>query len=406
MRALRSLESAGQSPHRKTYLKGARAWGHMVTTRKQILWGIGSVGALVVLLGVIKAVQISRAIAESKMFGPPPEAVTTMVVSEVVWPRTLRAVGSLEPSKGVIIAAETAGQVVKIAFESGDTVAEGAPLVELDTSVEEANLKGARALAEVTRRNLARAQSLRATKSISQSELDDATARAHEAEAGVESLAATVARKRIVAPFAGRLGIRSVNLGEYVVAGGAVVPLYALDPLYVNFSVPQQHIGEIGVGQKVKLAVDAFPGEIFEGTVQAVNPQVDARTRNVAIQAVIPNQAEKLRPGMFGEVTLILPREDRVLALPTAGISYAPFGDTVYIVETMKSDSGAEYLGVRQQVVKLGSKVGDLVAVLEGLQVGDRVVTSGTFKLRPGAVVAINDAFAPGSELKPAPADS
>ncbi|MFM1849090.1 MAG: hypothetical protein RL417_2564 [Pseudomonadota bacterium] len=378
----------------------------MVTTRKQIVWGSTVVGAGILLLGIVKAVQISRAIAQSKMFGPPPEAVTTTIVSEVTWPRTLRAVGTLDPSKGVTIAAETAGQVAKISFESGDAVEAGAPLVELDTSVEEANLKGARALAEMTRRSLVRAQSLRANKSISQSELDDAVAKAAEAEAAVESLAATVARKKMVAPFAGRLGIRSVNLGEYVVAGGAVVPLYALDPLYLNFSIPQQHVGVIAVGQKARLTVDAFPGETFEGVVKAINPQVDTRTRNVAIQAVIPNAHERLRPGMFGEVTVVLPDEDKVIAIPSTGISYAPFGDSVYVVETLKNPGGAEYLGVRQQIVKLGPKVGDLVAVREGLKAGERVVTSGTFKLRPGGAVVVNDSFSPGNELMPEPKDS
>ncbi len=378
----------------------------MITVRKQILWGAGIVGVLIMVLAVVKAVQISRAIAQSKLFGPPPEAVTTVLVSESVWPRMRRAVGTLEPSKGVVIAAESAGQVVKIAFESGDAVVEGAPLVELDTSVEEANLKGARALAEVTKRNRTRAETLRATKSISQSELDDAIAKSEEAEAAAQSLAATVARKKIVAPFAGHLGIRSVNLGEYVVAGGPIVPLYALDPLYVNFSVPQKDVGAIGVGQRLELTVDAFPGETFVGTVKAVNPQIDPRTRTLSVQGAIPNPAQKLRPGMFGEVSVVSPAEERVLAIPSSGINYAPFGDTVYVVETMKKPDGGEYLGVRQQVVKLGSKGGDLVAVLEGLRVGDRVVSSGTFKLHPGAAVTINDAFKPGNELMPNPADS
>lgn len=378
----------------------------ILTVRKQILWGGGIVASIVVLLAVIKAVQISRAIAQSKMFGPPPESVTTVVVNETVWPRIRRAVGTLEPSKGVIVAAESAGQVVKISFESGDSIVEGAPLVELDTSVEEANLKGARALADVTKRNRARAETLRATKSISQSELDDAIAKAEEAEAAAQSLAATVARKKIVAPFSGHLGIRSVNLGEYVVAGGAIVPLYALDPLYLNFSIPQKDVGAIGVGQRLQLTVDAFPGETFEGTVKAVNPQIDPRTRTLSVQGAIPNPTQKLRPGMFGEVAVILPTEDRVLAIPSSGVNYAPFGDSVYVVETMKKNEGGEYLGVRQQVVKLGPKGGDLVAVLEGLRAGDRVVSSGTFKLRPGAAVTINDAFKPGDELAPHPADS
>lgn len=378
----------------------------MITVRKQIVWGVGIVGSLIVLLAVVKAVQISRAIAQSKMFGPPPESVTTAVASEMVWPRTRRAVGTLEPSRGVIIAAESPGQVVKIAFESGDSVEEGAPLVELDTSVEEANLKGARALAEVTKRNRARAETLRATKSISQSELDDAIAKAQEAEAAVQSLAATVARKKIVAPFAGHLGIRSVNLGEYVVAGGPIVPLYALDPLFVNFSVPQKDVGAIGVGQRLELSFDAFPGDTFTGTVKAVNPQIDPRTRTLSVQGSIPNPGEKLRPGMFGEVAVILPTDNRVLAIPSSGIQYAPFGDSVYVVESMKGDDGREYLGVRQQIVKLGPKAGDLVAVLDGLRAGDRVVSSGTFKLRPGAAVVINDAFKPGSDLAPRPADS
>jgi len=374
--------------------------------RRQIGAGLALVGGVVVVLGVVKTIQISRAIAESKMFGPPPEAVTSLVVAEREWPRTIRVVGSLESSEGVVVSAESAGKVTRILFEPGARVTAGTPLVELDSSVESANLDGARALADVTKRNLARAETLRKANSVSQSEYDDAAAKAREAAAAVASLAATVERKRITAPFSGRLGIRAVTLGQHVEVGGPIVPLYALDPLHFNFSIPQQFLGAVDVRHRVRLSVDAFPGEEFAGAVTAINPQVDARTRNLRLQATIPNTAEKLRPGMFAEATVELPSNERLIAVPSSGIQYAPFGDTVYVIESMRGPDGAEYLGVRQQIVKLGSKIGDLVPVLEGLKVGERVVTSGAFKLRPRAAVTVNDAFVPGSSLDPTPSDT
>jgi membrane fusion protein (multidrug efflux system) len=377
-----------------------------VSKRRQIGAGLALVGCVVVVLAVVKAIQISRAIAESKMFGPPPEAVTSLVVAEREWPRTIRVVGSLDSSEGVVVSAESAGKVTRILFEPGAMVSAGTPLVELDSSVELANLAGVRALAEVTERNRARAQALRKANSVSQSEYDDAAAKAREAAAAVASLEATVARKRIAAPFSGRLGIRTVALGEHVEVGGAIVPLYALDPLHFNFSIPQQFVSVVEVGQHVRLTVDAFPGEVFAGTVTAVNPQVDARTRNLRFQATIPNPSGKLRPGMFAEAMVDLPSIDHLIAVPSSGIQYAPFGDTVYVIESMRSPDGSEYLGVRQQIVKLGSKIGDLVPVLEGLKVGERVVTSGTFKLRPGAAVVINDNFVPARALDPTPSDT
>lgn len=377
-----------------------------VSWRRQIGWGLGTVASFIAILGVVKAIQISRAIAEGARFAPPPEAVTSLVVAEVDWAHTARVVGSLAASEGVVVAAESAGKVSRIAFEPGAAVTAGTLLVELDSSVEIANLEGARALAEVTRRNLERAEALRRSKSISQSEFDDAAARAREAAAAVASLAATVERKRIVAPFAGRVGIRLVNLGQHVDVGGGVVPLYSLDPLHFNFTVPQRYVPLVALGLTLELRVDAYSDEVFRATVTAVNPQIDPSTRDVRVQATVPNSSEKLRPGMFAEATVRLPGSERRIAVPSTSIQYAPFGDTVFVIESMRDPKGGEYLGVRQRIVSLGSRVGDLVVVLEGLRSGERIVTSGTFKLRPGAAVSVNDAFEPSRELAPTPPDT
>ena len=374
--------------------------------RKQILVTLAVVGAVIVLLGIVKYVQISRAIAASQAFGPPPEAITTIIAEQTDWQRTFSSVGSISPEQGVTLSAEEPGKVSNVAFESGSEVTKGAILVELDTSVEEANLAAALAKNEAAQRDLTRAQRLRNTNAVSQETLDNALSQARQSEAEAESLRAVIARKKITAPFTGRTGIRLVNLGQYIAAGTPVVPLHSLDPMYVDFTLPQQDVPTLAVGQKVEVTIDAFGDRIFAGAISAINPQVDSSTRNVSIRATIPNADQALRPGMFAEVRVVLPQSDSVIALPATSIHYAPYGDTVYVVEQMKDPAGKEYTGVRQQVVKLGRRQGDQIAILEGIKPGEQIATSGIFKLRPGAGVAVNNSFAPANSLSPNPANT
>lgn len=376
------------------------------STKRQILIALAAVGSVVLVLALVKYLQVSAAIEQSKAFAPPPEAVTSTVAAETSWVRTLEAVGTLTPEKGVTVSAEQPGKVVKINFESGALVQHGDVLVELDTSVEEANLESALARQNWAQRQLARAQRLRQSNAVSQEVLDDAVAQAQQASAEVESLRAVISKKKIAAPFTGHTGIRLVNLGQYVAAGAEIVPLHSLNPLFVDFTVPQKSIADISSGQSVEVSVDAYRGTVFSGVISAVDPQIDENTRNVHVRATVPNPDGKLRPGMFGQVKVLLPREDTIIALPATSIQYAPYGDTVYVIEPMKDPTGKEYLGVRQQIVTLGRRVGDQVAVLSGIKPGEHIATSGLFKLHPGAAVVVNNSFAPSSELAPKPADT
>ncbi len=369
--------------------------------RKQILITIGVVGGAILILALIKYAQISKAIAQQQSFSPPPEAVTSIIASSETWPREFQAIGSLKSAQGVMLSAEEAGEVTEILFESGERVEGGQVLVKLDTSEEEANLKGAIAVLDHMKIAFDRAQKLRSTKVMAQAELDSAEARLREATAAVDSLKANIARKKIIAPFSGRAGIKQVNVGQYLTAGTPVVPVYSLSLLYVDFSLPQQAVSEIEIGQKIHVVVDAYAGEIFEGKLTAINPQIDANTRNIEIQGTLNNPDEKLRSGMFAEVIVVLSKEDKVIAVPSSSVNYAPYGDTVYVIEKMKNPQGAEYLGVRQQVVKLGRKKGDKVVLLSGIKEGEEVVSSGAFKLRPGAAVIVNNSLQPKPTNQP-----
>ena len=355
-------------------------------------------------LGLVKYLQIAAAMAQA--FTPPPEAVTSIVAATEQWQRSFEAVGSLAPVQGVVLRAEEPGKVVRIAFESGQQVKQGDILVELDTSVEEADLAGALAAKDRALKNLARMRNLKPSQVISQDAMDQSESDARQSDARVKSLEAVIAKKKIAAPFSGRTGIRMVNIGEYVEPGKDIVPLHAMESMYVNFSLPQQSVGSVATGQTVNFTVDAYPGETFSATLTAVNPQISDKTRMVDLQAAVPNPGEKLRAGMFAAISLLMPEKDSVVAIPATSINYAPYGDSVYVIEPMKDPKGNEYKGVRQQIVKLGAKRGDKIAVLAGLEAGQEIVTSGLFKLRPGAAIAVNNSVTPGNSLNPAPQDS
>ncbi len=373
------------------------------STKKQILISLLAVGVLILILGAIKGCKIAGAIAAHSSFQPPPEAITSFKVEEISWRKFRSAVGSIAPVQGVTITAELPGTVIKVAVESGVTVEKGALLVELDSSVEQGNLLGAKAKEERQKKAVIRARTLRATNAISADDLDNAEWQYQQAASEVKALEATIAKKKIVAPFTGRAGIRKVNVGEYLKEGSEILPLHSLSPLYVNFALPQQSMRDLAQGNKIEVAVDAYPGVIFEGVLSAINPQVDPISRNVEIQGTLENKDERLKPGMFGQVTVVLPEEEKVLAIPSTAVNFAPFSDTVYVIDEKKNEQGVSHLEVRQQVVHLGEKRGELIAVLSGLKAGDRIASSGIFKLRAGASVIVNDQFAPGAQEFPTP---
>ena len=345
-------------------------------------------------------------LAKSGAFLPPPTAVTTTVAEKSQWQPTLETIGTVTAINGVTISTDLAGIVSKIAFESGSQVKAGDLLVQLNTDQEQAQLAQAEAQRDWTQITLTRNQELVAKKTVSQSDFDSATAQFHQAQATVDQFKALIARKTLRAPFAGVVGIRQINLGQYLNTGDAVVTLQSFDPIYVNFSLPQQNLSQLTVGQSVEIDMDAYGDKVFPGKVTAINSLVDQNSRNVQIQATLPNSETQLRPGMYAKVKVVLPEAQEVVAIPSSSIHYAPYGDSVFIVSDLKSDDGKTFKGVKEQFVKLGQSKGDLTAIVSGLKPGDEVVTSGVFRLRSGEAIIVNNKATPGSETSPTPSDS
>ena len=370
---------------------------------KKFLIALAGFAAVVFALGAAKVAQIKA--ASSQPHGNPPSSVTSVEAQSVAWQSVISAIGTLAPVEGVTVAADADGTVVNIAAQNGAAVKTGDLLVELDTSVERAQLVAAEARAALARLQSDRAAELIRNGTISKAESDIATAQLNQAGAEVTALKATIERKHVRAPFDGRVGIRLVNLGQFVARGRALVPVQKLDPIFVNFTVPQRQLAALTIGQKIALHVDAFPAP-FTGTIAAINSEVDASTRNVSVQALLANPQEQLRSGMFVQVEVELPAGRPQIALPATAIAYASYGNSVFIVEKMKDKDGKEYLGVRQQFVKLGATRGDLVAIEEGVKPGEQVVTAGVFKLRHGAAVQVNNTVQPGASSAPKPANT
>jgi len=367
--------------------------------KKRMLIMVGIVVVILAVLGFIKFQQIRAAIAQGSSFQPPPEAVTTVVASMQEWPATIEAVGGVAAVQGVVLSADLAGVVDEILFTSGVRVDSGQVLVRLDTRQERAQLASAEAQRDLAKTEYDRAVKLREQNVIAEAGFDEAQARFKQAQATVAEIRAAIDRKTITAPFAGRTGIREVNLGQYVHSGDPVVPLQSEVPIYVNFSVPQQEINRLHVGAVVNAVSDS--GVVATGRLTAINPVVDQNTRNVQVQATFRNQDRSLRPGAYASVEVETGARTPLIGLPTSAINYAPYGNSVFIVDSLTSDKNGKYLGVRQQFVKLGASRGDRVAVLSGVQAGDEVVTSGVFKLRPSAAVAVNNEVQPSNSLDP-----
>ena len=358
---------------------------------------------VVVALALVKRAQFQELASVPHI--TPPSAVTSYEAKAVAWQPVISAIGTLAPIEGVMIAADADGTIVKIAAESGTSVKAGDLLIQLDTSVEQAQLAAAEASAVLAKLQHERASELVAKNTISKSEFDSATAQLNQAGANVAALKATIEKKNVRAPFAGRVGIRLVNLGQFVARGRALVPLQKLDPIYANFNIPQRQLAALSLDQKIALKVDAF-AQPFEGKISAINSEVDASTRSVSVQATLSNPGERLRAGMFVQVEVELPAGQPQVVLPATAVAYAPYGNSVYVIEKMKGKDGKEYLGVRQQIVKVGVTRGDLVAIEDGVKPGDQVVSSGVFKLRNGSAVQVNNIVQPTSSPTPKPANT
>jgi membrane fusion protein, multidrug efflux system len=365
---------------------------------------------LVILVGIlagIKGLQIKRMVAYGNGFVPPPGVVTTAVVEEDLWETLLTAVGSLEAVQGVSVTAELKGKVTRITFEPGAKVAAGTLLVQQDTSVESAQLRAAEAAVVLAKISLERARKLLSKRSVAQSELDNAEAQYKQAVAQADNIRATIAKKNIRAPFAGTLGIRQVNLGQVLNEGDAIVSLQSLDPIYANFLFPQQQLAQVRPRLAVRLTTDAAPDQVISGEITTISPLVEAATRNIRIQATVANATELLRPGMFVNVSVVLPGRMDVLIIPATSVLYAPYGDSVFVVEEKKDETqSSSGLMLRQQFVRLGEKRGDFVSVLSGLKSKETVVSTGVFKLRNGQAVVVDNSLSPEFKQSPAPADA
>ncbi len=354
-------------------------------------------------LAYTKCTRISKKIAASKNFKMPATSVSTIEAKASTWQPALHAVGSLKAVQGVDVTTDLGGIVREINFESGTTVEKGQLLVKLDTVQEEAQLRQAEASLALAKTNLARQRDLLARKATSQSDFDSASANADESQASVEQYKALIARKTLQAPFSGVLGIRQVNVGQYLDPGKAVVSLQSQDPIYAEFSIPQQELPKVTLSGEVHILVDGFEGKTFEGKITAINSKIDEATRNIQVEATLSNKEGLLRPGMYAKVDVLLPQKDGVISIPATAVNYAPYGDSVFLVKDGETEGTKIAV---QQFIKIGPSRGDQVAVTSGLKEGDVVVTSGGFKLNSGAEIEIHNEVLPSNEANPHPPDT
>lgn len=337
----------------------------------------------------------------------PPVTVSATTVKAMTWPNELTPIGTLIAVNGADVTSEVGGIVTRIHFESGAMVKRGDSLIELDADAERAELQRLRAQANLADTNRKRREQLFRQEAISKSELDMVIAESEAARAAVEAQAARLAQKEIRAPFDGRLGVRRVAVGQYLAPGTAIVNLQSLDPIDIDFSLPEQHLGDVDVGFDVAVKVDAWPGRTFEGEVMAVEPRIETATRNFLVRARMPNEDHQLRPGLFGQVTLSLAGARDVLAVPRTAINYSSYGTSVFVIEPVENpEEGRPDKSAAQRFVKVGDARGDFVEIVEGLKEGDEVATSGLLKLRNGQPVVIDYEQTPDAKLDPQPAQS
>lgn len=374
---------------------------------RKLLWaGVGVIIVLPIIgsLIVIKLAQFEAMGSASAQQQMPPEPVNVATVREQTWQPTVAAVGSVVAVQGTLISTEAEGIVRDISFEAGALVKAGEQLVRLDVDTERAQLREAEAVAALAQLSFTRAQALRKSRSISQGEFDATNAGLKQANAQADYFRALINKKTLRAPFAGRLGIRRISVGQFLDKGSPVVSLQSLDPVYVEFSLPQQRVGELSEGLQVVVSSDAYPGQVFTGRVTAFNPEIDPVTRSVRVQATLANADAHLRPGMFVSVELQLARSETVLLIPATAVLNGPYGDAIFVIE--EGEAGADGnapLVVRQQLVRLGGRLGDFVIATDGVAAGERLVSTGVFKLRSGMTVVIDNRLAPEFKLDPKP---
>ncbi len=372
---------------------------------RSVVIAMGLLVAIVVCVFGVKALQIGKMMTTKMVM--PPTTVSSATVKEEDWAPTLSAVGSLSAVQGAIIAAELGGVVSDIKFENGGVAKKGDVIMKLDASQEEALLRSAEAEAELGRQDLERTRGLASQKVVSKAELDASESKFNRLNAVVDQMRSNIRKKTLVAPFDGQLGIRQVNVGQMINAGQQVVQLTSLDSLFADFALPQQYLGQLTPGLEVHVTTDALPGHVFPGKVTAINSMVDSSTRNITLQATLENPDHVLRPGMFAKAEVTLPEKHKALVVPGSAISYAPFGDSVFVIEKKKDEkTGKESQVIRQQFVRVGEGRGDLVAITQGLKAGETIVSTGVFKLRNGMTVTINNDLAPNPQVNPNPIDS
>jgi membrane fusion protein, multidrug efflux system len=370
---------------------------------KKILLTLLILGVVIGPIVGLKSAQIFSLVAyagEMQAGGMPPTPVASTVATEQQWENLLTSVGSLRSVQGVTLAAELGGKIVEIAVENGVAVKQGDLLVRIDTSSEEAQLAAAEANVRLAELSLERARGLLANQTVAQAEFDAAEATHKQAAAQVANVRALMEKKIIRAPFDGRVGIRMVNVGQTVRDGDLLIPLQSLNPVFIDFSVPQQQMPQLAVGQRVRVSLQGIE-QVVIGEITAINPQVETASRNVLVQATLPNPNEQLRPGMFASVSVVLPTARSVVAIPSTAVVRAPFGDSVFVVEQQDGKTVA-----RQQFVRLGQTRGDFVTILDGIKSGDRVVSAGAFKLRNNAPISLNDDMQPAASMTPTPRNS
>ncbi len=364
--------------------------------------------AVVIVVGVEETLRRVKFAQFGKLMSMPQmqqtETVSSAVAKEEKWSDTLSAIGTVTAVQGVEVSTEIAGVIREIAFESGAMVEKGAVLIRLDTSSEEAQLRAVEAQVSLAKVNAERLRQLLTAKTISQSELDTAEATLKQNEANADTIRATINKKTIRAPFSGQLGIRKVNLGQYLDAGKPIVSLQSLEPMHADFSLPQQYFGQLSLGLKVRLSADAFGQKQFEGKITAINPEFDEVTRSVRVQGTFENNEHLLRAGMYARMEVVLPSDQNVLVIPSTALLSAPFGNSVYVIEPSTNKTGG--LVARQQFVKTGPVRGDYVTVESGLKAGEKVASSGVFKLRNGVSVVENNEMVPKATATPKPSDT
>lgn len=369
---------------------------------KPALIMIAFVLVIVAVIAGTKFLQISKLIAQAKM-PQPPVAVSAELVKFSDWKPAVLAVGSTKAVRGVDVTTEVGGIVRTLGFKSGQNVAQGALLVQLNADSDVAQLHTLEAAADLAAVVLKRDQAQLKENAIAQAQVDADDADYKGKRAAVEQQRAVVAKKAITAPFSGQMGITSVNPGQYLNPGDKIATLATLDPIYVDFNVPQTQQSQLSVGQAVVVTTDALPGQTFMGKVTALDSKVDTATRNILVEATVPNAHKKLLPGMFARASVTTGAPQKFLTVPQTAVTYNPYGTTVFVAEKSKDDQGHEKLVARQTFIEVGATRGDQVAVTKGLKEGETVVTSGQLKLKNGSPLRVNNDHAPANDVAPTP---